>query len=407
MKYTFLLIVCILYCANCAFSQKTIVWENDDPKVKVKARGIFSKHKDSKLHASKDAPSGTVARAIAMDSYDFHWRPRWNFIGLGGAIIPFVLESIDESALGIVETLAQKDAPSSSIIVFINLYNLKVNNYVVMTGKDVRKFCFVPFSSNIVCLIKSPYDKYEAKSKFKLQTIDTHIGLAVSTSPILKDEPIALCSSTDGSSLFVVFKDSNKIRVYKTNELSKVFTTLKSVKNPIALRRSADGSKLVVAAYDKIQIFNIEQQAISEETINLPQFFHPDKLVLCAKDASKFLVSSHGGATYFYDGEEFIKIIKRTDNDINWSIAEQNILIGLPKKSTIAIYSTDDLEKAKTLLRFQKIKPATKGKLYKIITLPNSKMGIAILDKRGALSRLYPKRQRWGKEIIIKQPNPQ
>lgn len=407
MKYTFLLTACILCYTNCAFSKKTIIWENDGPKVKVKASGIFGKRKDSKLRGSKDAPIGTFARALAVDFYEFYWRPRWNFIGLGGAIIPFALESVDESALGIVETLAQKDAPSSSIVVFMNLYNLEINNYVVMTGKDVRKFCFIPFSSSIVCLIKLPYNKYEPKAKFKLQTMDTHISFPVSTSPILKDEPVALCSSTDGSSLFVAFKDSNKIRIYKTNELSKAFTTFKTVKDPFALKRSANGTKLVVAAYDKIQTFNIEQKIIPERTINLPPFFHPDKLVLCAKDASSFLVSSHGGATYFYENEEFIKIIKRTDTDISWSMLEQNILIGLPKKSTIAIYSTDDLEDAKTLLKFQKIKPPTSGKLYKIITLPTPKRGIVILDKRGALSRLYQKRQRWKKEIIINQPKPQ
>lgn len=405
MKYI-LLLISILFTSN-AFSKNTIEWESDDPKTEVKASGLFSKTKDSKLRNSKDAPTGTYAKALSVDYYKFQWRPRWNFVGMGGAILPYVLESPDESALGIVETLPQKDAPASSIIVFMNLHKLRVNNYVVMTGKNVRKFCFIPFSSNIVCLIKSPYDKYDQKPKFQLQTMDTHIDMPVSTSPVFKNEITAFCCSSDGSKLFVAFKDSNKIRIYDTNDLTKSFTTLKTIKNPIALNSSKDGKRLLVTAYDKIQVFNTEQQVIPEETINLPQHFHPDKIVLCSSDASSFLLSRFGEATYFYNDEKFTKICKRTDADVNWSIVDQRILIGLPQKSTVAIYSTSELETPQSKFRYMKIRPKTNGKLYKIISLPSRGRGIVILDKLGTMARLYPKRHRWYKEIIINQPKPE
>jgi hypothetical protein len=408
MKYTLLLISILLLHTTNALSENTIEWESDKAKVKAKASGLFSKTKTPKLKNSKNAPSGSVARAMAVDGYKFKWRPRWNFVAMGGSLLPFVLESSDESVLGIVETLPQKNASSSSIIVFINLHDLHVNNYLVMTGKNVRKFCFVPFSSNIVCLIKLPYDKYDQKPKFQLQTIDTHVGFPVSTTVVIKDIPSAFCSSSNGSKLFVAFKGSNKIRVYTTKYLSKDFTTLKTaVNNPVAITRSLNGKRLLVTGSEKIQVFNIEQQPIPEENINLPEFFQPDKIVLCSDDASTFLISRLGGATYFYNGKSFIKIVKRTDNDINWSRVEQSILIGLPQKSTIAVYSTSNLETPLTTLRFQKARPATTGKLDKIISLPTQSSGIAILDKRGALLRIYQKRHRWLKEIIIDQPTPQ
>jgi WD40 repeat protein len=407
MRYTFLLTGSLLLCAVSAFSKNTVKWENDTPETKIKASGLFSKTKDSKLCSSKNAPVGTYAKALAVDHYKFQWRPRWNFVGMGGAILPFVLESPDESALGIVETLPQKNAPSSSIVVFINLYNLRVNNYLLMTGKDVIKFCFIPFSSNVVCLIKAPFDKYNPKPKFQFQTMDTHIDLPVSTSAVIKDIPAAFCCSKDGSKLFVAFKDSNKIRIYNTNELSKAFKTFKTIDDPIAINRSANGKRLVITGSGKIQVFNTEEQIIPEETIDLPKFFHPDKVVLCSNDASTFLVSSLGGATYFYNGDSFIKICKRSDADVNWSIAEQRILLGLPQESTVAIYSTGDLENPEAQFRFKKIRPSTNGKLYKIISLPTRGAGVAILDKRGTLSRLKRKRKRWMKEIIINQPKPQ
>jgi hypothetical protein len=407
MKYTFLLTGCLLLCATSAFPKNTIEWENDTPKTKIKASGLFSKKKASKLHNSKDAPASTFAKALAVDHYRFQWRPSWNFLGMGGSILPFALESSDESILGIVETLPQKDAPSSSIVVFINLYNFKVINYLLMPGKDVIKFCFIPFSSNVVCLIKSPFDKYNPKPKFQLQTMDTHIDLPVSSSLVFKDEITAFCCSNNGSKLFAVFKNSNKIRIYDTNELLNPFKTLETIDNPIAIAGSANGQRLVIAGFDKIQTFNTEQQIIPEETIDLPKFFQPDKLVLCSNDASTFLVSSTGGATYFYNGEKFTKICKRSDADINWSIAEKRILIGLPQKSTIAIYSTGKLEYPETQFSFKKIRPKTNGKLYKIITLPTNGAGVAILDKRGTLSLLKRKRRRWRKEIIINQPKPQ
>ena len=404
MRYI-LLLVSVLFIAD-VFSKDTIKWENDGPEIKVKASGLFSKTEAPKFMSSKDAPSGSYARALAVDHYKFQWRPRWNFVGMGGAILPFVLESSDNSALGIVETLPQKDAPASSIIVFMNLHKLQVNNYVVMTGKDVRKFCFIPFSSNIVCLIKSPYDKYDPKPKFQLQTMDTHIDMPVSTSPVFKNEITAFCCSGDGSKLFVAFKDSNKIRIYDTNELEKSFTTLKTVNNPIALSCSKDGKRLLVTGHDKIQVFNIEQQPIPEKTINLPQYFHPDKIVLCSDNASSFLVSLFGEDTYFYSNERFTKICKRTDADVNWSSTDQRILIGLPQKSTVAIYSTSDLENPQNQFRYQKIRPKTNGKLHKIISLPTRGGAVLILDKRGTLARLYPKRHRWSKEIIINEPSP-
>ena len=405
MKYI-LLLAAVLFTAD-VFSKDIIKWESDEPKVEAKASGLFSKTKAPKLKNSKDAPSGSYARALAVDHYKFQWRPRWNFVGMGGAILPFVLESPDESALGIIETLPQKDAPASSIIVFFNLHKLQVNNYVVMTGKNVRKFCFIPFSSNIVCLIKSPYDKYDPKPKFQLQTMDTHIDMPVSTSPVFKNEITALCCSSDGSKLFVAFKDSNKIRIYDTNELEKSFTTLKTIKNPIALNCSKNGTRLLVTGHDKIQVFNTEQQPIPEQTIKLPQYFHPDKTVLCSDDASSFLISRFGEDTYFYSNERFTKICKRTDADINWSSTNQRILIGLPQKSTVAIYSPGELETPQSQFRYMKIRPKTNGKLYKIISLPTRGRDILILDKRGTMARLYPKRHRWYKEIIIKQPSPE
>ncbi|MCK4982658.1 MAG: WD40 repeat domain-containing protein [Victivallaceae bacterium] len=407
MRYTFLLTGCMFLYAVNAFSKNTIEWKNDTPEIKVKASGLFSKTRDSKLCGSKDAPTGTFAKALAVDRYRFQWRPRWNFVGMGGAILPFVLESPDESALGIVETLPQKNAPSSSIVVFINLYNLRVNNYLLMPGKNVIKFCFIPFSSNVVCLIKAPFDKYNPKPKFQFQTMDTHIDLPVSTSRVIKDAPTAFCCSKDGSKLFAAFKDSNKIRIYDTNELSKAFKTFKTIDNPIAINRSANGKRLLITGSGKIQIFNTEQQVIPEETIVFPKFFHPDKVVLSSNDASTFLVSSHGGATYFYNGESFIKICKRSDADVNWSIAEQRIYLGLPKESTVAIYNAGNLENQEARFRFQKLRPSTSGKLYKIISLPTSGAGVAILDKLGTLSHFKRKRRRWMKEIIINQPRPQ
>lgn len=403
----FLLCGCLLCYTSGTLAQNTIEWENDAPKVKIKASGLFSKTPVPKLKNSLKAPPGTLAKVLAVDAYRFKWRPRWSFLGLGGAILPFVLESHDQSVLGIVETLPQKGAPASSIIVFMNLYNFDVINYLLMPGKNLRKFCFVPFSSNVVCLLKFPYDKYNPQPKFQLQTMNTHSGEMISSSPIFKDQLTALCSSADGSRLFVSIKNSNKARIYNLKKLSESFKTFKTVENPVAINRSANGKKLVIAGSGKIQIFNIEQQVLSEETINLPEFFHPEKLVLCSNDASTFLLSRVGGASYFYNGTKFIKLYKRSDNDINWSISEQRILIGAPKKSTIYIYDPQEPENPEAQFQFRKLKPFTIGKLYKIICLPDRGSGIGILDKRGALLRIYRIKRLWKKEVIINQPKPQ
>ena len=406
MKYILLLIGILL--SGVIFAKSKIVWESDKPKIEVKATGLFSKTKNSKIINSKHAPEGTYAKALAVDHYEFEWRPRWNFVGMGGALLPFAIESPDQSALGIVETLPQKDAPSSSILVFMNLYNLQVNNYMVMTGKDVRKFCFVPFSSNVVCLIRAPYDKYYPKPKFQLQTMDTHIGMPVSISPVFKSEITAFCCSPDGSRLFVAFKDSNKIKIYDTNDLSKSLAAIETVKAPVYLNSTANSKRLIVTGSDKVQVFNIEQDvAIPEYIINLPEYFHPDKMILCSDDASSFLISCVGEDTYFYNNKEFTKICKRTDTDVNWSIARKRILVGLPKKSTVAIYSPDELETPQKQFSFQKVRPKTIGKLHKIICLPNSGRGVVILDKLGVLARIFPKRRSWQKEIIINQPRPE
>ena len=110
MKYSLLLTVCLLLGYG-AFSKDTIAWEYDKKKVEVKASGLFSRDKDAKLSNSKDAPSGTMAKILAVDYYDFQWRPRWNFVGLGGVILPFALQSLDQSTLGIIESLPSKRRP--------------------------------------------------------------------------------------------------------------------------------------------------------------------------------------------------------------------------------------------------------------------------------------------------------
>lgn len=406
MKYILLLAI-ILFNSG-IYAENTIKWESDAPKTTVKASGLFNKTPDLKLINSKFAPEGSYAKALAVDHYRFEWRPSWNFIGMGGALLPFVLESQDQSALGIVETLPQKDAPSSSVLVFINLYNLRVVNYMVMTGKDVRKFCYVPFSNNVVCLIRSPYDKYYPEPKFQFQTMDTHIGIPVSSSTVFKTEVSAFCCSPDGSKLFVAFKDSDEISIYDTNELSKTYKVKKTVKGPVIMTCTANNKRLIVAGSEKIQIFNVEQDdVIPEYTIKLPEYFQPDKMVLCSNDASSFLVSRFGEDTYFYNDRKFTKICKRTDADVNWSIADQYILVGLPKDLTIATYSPDELEVPKSQFSFQKTRPRTSGKLHKIICLPKPGRGVVILDKLGVLARIFPKRHSWQKEIIINQPKPE
>ena len=203
------------------------------------------------------------------------------------------------------------------------------------------------FPSNIVCLIKIPYNKYEPKPKFRLCTMDAHIDLPISTSSILKNKPVAICCSSDGSKLFVAFKNSNKIRIYDTNELTAGFKIIKTVKDPIAINRSIDGNKLVVTGSEKIEIFNTEQEILSEEVINLPSFFKADKMVLCTNDASAFLISSEDGSTYFYNNEKFTKIVKRSDADVSWDPRTKRILIAIPKKSIIAIYETEELGSTK------------------------------------------------------------
>ncbi|MFA6715441.1 MAG: hypothetical protein WC082_08690 [Victivallales bacterium] len=403
MKHALLSVFCLLFCTVDLYSRDTIKWEDDIPEIKIKANGLFSKKEDPKARNSQKTPPGTIAREIAVDNYRFKWQPQWSFAGLGGAILPFALESSDESVLGIVETLPQKDAPSSSIIAFISLADFAVINYTVMKGKNVRKFCFVPFSQKIVCLIKSPYNKYYPEPKFQLQTIDTHTAKVISSTPMSKEEPIELCSN--GSSVFAAFRDSDQIRVYDTDKLSE-YKSFPAVTKPAVLKCSRDGKKLFVAGSSEIRFFDIEQQIIPEKEIALPAFFSPDKAVLCTNNASKFLLSVFGGDTYFYNGEKFIKICKRTDSDVAWSAAGRHILVGHPKNSSIASYKPDKPDTPEAQFRFQKLRPYTNGKLFKIITLPRGAAGIAILDKRGALCHFTHKRNRWKKEIIIEQSEP-
>ncbi|MDD5596643.1 MAG: hypothetical protein PHV82_01780 [Victivallaceae bacterium] len=403
MKYTFMPVFCLLFCTFCLYSKDTVKWEDDTPEVKIKASGLFSKKKDPKVRNSKNTPADSIAREIAVDNYRFQWQPQWSFAGLGGAILPFALESGDESVLGIVETLPQKDTSSSSIIVFINLADFAIINYTVMTGKDVRKFCFVPFSQKIVCLVKSPYNKYYPEPKFQLQTIDTHTAEVISSTPMAKEEPVAVCSN--GGNVFAAFRDSDRIRVYDIDKLSE-YRSFPAVSNPAALKCSRDGKKLLAVGSSEIRFFDIEQQIVPEKKITLPAFFNPDKAVLCSEDASKFLLSVFGGDTYFYNGEKFIKICKRTDSDVAWSAAGKSILVGQPQNSSIASYKPDDLDTPETQFRFQKLRPYTNGKLFKIITLPPGQAGIAVLDKRGALCHFTCKRNRWKKDMIIEQPEP-
>jgi hypothetical protein len=403
MKYAFPLLLCLLFNSLCLYSKDMIKWDDDSPELKIKASGRFEKIKDPKAHNSKNTPANSTAREMAVDHYRFKWQPKWNFTGLGGAILPFVLESSDESVLGIVETLPQKDAPFSSIIVFINLQNFDVINYTVMPGQDVRKFCFVPFSSQIICIIKSPYDKYYPEPKFQLQTIDTSTGKTISATAAAKEEPIAVCSN--GKSVFAAFKDTNRLRVYSPDRLS-AYTTLETVSNPKLIKCSRDGKKLLVAGSREIQFFDIEQQIVPEKKIALPEFFTPDKAILCSDDASSFLVSVFGGDTYFYGNGRFTKICKRTDSDVAWNTSGKFIFVGLPKDSIIAVYNADNLNSPETEFKFGKMRPATTAKLLKIVTLPAGKPGVAVLDKHGGLYYFTTKRSRWKKAVIIEEPKP-
>ena len=386
----------------------SIKWEDDKPKTKIKASGHFSKLRVPKLLNRKSAPPGTMANILAVDNYRFSWKPRWSFIGMGGAMLPFVCQSQDQSILGIVETLPQKDAPASSIIVFINLYNLKIVNYTVLPGKNVRRFCYIPNSSKIVCLVKQPFDKYYPTPKYQLLTIDTHDGEISSASAIFKDNITALCCSSDGGRLFVALENSDKLRIYAIDDLKQKFETLKTTKTPIALNKSLDGRRLIITGSEEIQIFDAStEELILEKSIKLPEHYHPDKTVLCSNDASTILVSRTGDNTYYYNGRGFVSLCKRTDADAAWWEAGKRIVIGEPKKSRIFVYKPSNLETPENDFYLQRTRPKTTGKLRKIVCLPDKKMELVILDDMGTLSHFTKKKRRWQKEIIINQPSPQ
>ena len=386
----------------------SIKWEDDKPEVKIKASGRFSKQRVPKLQNSKLAPSGTTANILAVDNYRFNWKPSWSFVGMGGTLLPFVSQSLDQSTLGIVENLPQKDAPASSIVVFLNLYNFEVINYTVLPGKDVRRFCYVPNSSKIVCLVKQPFDKYYPTPKYQLLTIDTRDGEISSISPVFKDNITALCCSSDGNRLFATIKNSDQLRIYAIDDLEQKFSTFKAVKNPIALSNSIDGRRLVVTGSEKIQIIDAStEELIMEKSIKLPEYYHPDKTILCSDDASTMLVSKMGDNTYYYNGMNFISLSKRTDVDVAWWEAGKRILVGEPKKSRILFYKASDLGGPKSEFNLQRTRPKTTGKLRKIVCLPSKKEGVAILDSMGNLCYFTKARRRWQKEIIINQPSPQ
>lgn len=310
-----------------------IKWDDDKPQVVVKATGRFSKINDPSLKNSKSAPPGTMANILAVDNYSFRWKPSWNFVGMGGALLPFVHPNQKQNVLGIVETLPQKGAPDSSIIVFINLYNLKIINYTVLTGKNVRRFCYIPNSRQIVCLVKQPFDKYYPTPKYQFLLVDTHNAEVSSASKIFKDDITAFCCSSDGSKLFVAYKNSDKLKIYSVNDLEQKPTSLKTINKPIALNRSFDGNKLVVTGSNKIQFFDAStNELISEKFINLPEYYHPNKMVLCANDASTFLVSRVDDNTYYYNGRRFINLCKRSDADVAWWVAAQRIIVGEQKE---------------------------------------------------------------------------
>ena len=384
-----------------------IKWDDDKPEVIIKASGRFSKLHDSKLKNSKSAPPGTLANILAVDNYNFKWKPSWNFIGMGGALLPFVHQNQKQNVLGIVETLPQKGAPDSSIIVFINLYNLEIINYTVLPGRNVRRFCYIPNSRQIVCLVKRPLDKYYPTPKYQFLIVDTHNAEISSASKIFKDNVTAFCCSNDGSRLFVAYKNSNELKIYSIDDLEQKFTIFKTVKNPIAINRSLDGSKLFVTGSDKVQIFDAStDELISDKFIKLPEYYHPDKTVLCANDGSTFLVSQVGDNTYFYNGRRFVSLCKRSDTDVAWWEAEQRIVIGEQKKSKISIYNPSNLESPESDFYLERVRPKSLGKPREIVCLPGKKKELAIIDNMGGLNRLYKKRRRWKREIIIEHPSP-
>jgi hypothetical protein len=385
-------------------AQNDIKWEDNKPKVKIVPKGDFSKIPRPSLSYSKQAPKGSTANLVAVDGYLFKWRPNWNFVGLGGDLLVYVRQSNDKSAIGIVETLPQKGAPSSSIIVLINLFNRQVVNYVVIPGKNVRKFCFVPHTSKIVCLVKSPYNKYYPEPEFQLSILDTQTGDIIVSSPLFEETISSICVSPDGSKLFATSTDSDKIRIYDINDLNS-FKTVDTVSDPKDMQLSSNAKHLVVAGSEKVQIFDIQQEFIQEKIIDIPAFFDSEKLVLCSDDGEKFLLSRLGEATYYYNGKRFKKLCKITDNDIGWDKMASRILIGSPLKSTVLIFNPEKLDSPEYEFKFQKIRPRTDGKLYRIIPLPKGD-GILLLDRRGALSRIYKVKHRWKKEIIINEPKP-
>lgn len=402
-KYLFLLsLFSFIYIANS--QDLKLDWQETRKKNKAKAVGLFSKKYSPGTNSS--VPGNTTLKDVCRKNYAFEWKPSWRYKGLGGVLLPYALQSDDQTVWGLVETLPQKDADASSIIVFFNLYNMKIANYLVMDGKNVRSFCYVPFSKNIVCLVKSPYDKYFPKDKYQFFTMDTSNGSVVSKSAEMKEKISSICASPDGKSLYAAIPASNLLRVYDIYNLNQEYKTVKTIKSPLAIKLSFNGKKLLVCGKNAIQYFTIHPKLLPEKTISLPNYYTPDKLVICSNDGEKFLISSNGDDTYYYNGKKFIKILKRTAADIGWSRSGKRLILPTTQKSNIEIINPETPDEVEKEFRFQRPRPTTKSALMKLIPLPKYESGFGILDQKGILMKLYPVKRRWKKTIIVDEPAP-
>lgn len=380
-------------------SPDVIHWDGDNIIDKVQETGhleIFSTA-DPRSAPNRDADS--TAERLAEPGKRFVWIPTEdNSRGAGGAKIPDVSISADQSALFILETVGADNGPFDTRLVILDTQTGEIGRVLRFAKVRYTRILTLPDTDDLL-LIRPPEGKKQI-----IDLADPVSGKIRRSHSFPEFSDLLIM----GDQLLVKQKYSPLLSLVDRRTLHPENEIKTTAKGGILLPESPDIVNIVYpgnpAKLERIPMPG--SPAIHNEDdilLTLPAGFSPEKGLLFGNTRSIQLWLKPGGDAMFRIGKTFHHLAERINGLAVYNRKTQSLFLGLQKRDMLAEFQP---EKSTDILRSTitgQLKPRTRGEMRAIFSCNSAKSGVYVLDHRANFYLLQPptKGRSWKKFILF------
>jgi len=396
MKRNFLLLSAVFFFSLQAGPAVPVIrMEQTDERPKVAETGKLTEFDSS---GKSSAPRGSAAGRLA-DGKDFQWQPS-QLAGraTGGADLPEILLSADESLLVMIERIGGEDKPNSTRLILVSLRDKKIIRAVTLKERRITAAAFIPGTDT---LIAAESAQPEFGRSHALVKIDLKRGKVSAPSRPENDAVTSLC--TDGEKVWYTVKSITMIRELRLDALSAEPASVRTQAPDPRIAISPDGNRLAAFGRGVCEIFKTaaEGPAALQQSFRTEGNFSPTQILILDDSASSLVLFEPAGQAILYLNGNPKTLTEKCGPVAAFFKEENMLLLGLLKNDAIAKIPLPGGEPEGKPVVPGKLKPASRNGNLKLLALSGTPARAVLVDSRANVMLLEITKRRWRKFPVL------